>query len=131
MAVKRKGKITWQELELPDMPSVSDERIQIMDALADWWMQDAAIEAANTIPKAIQYGSSSLMMVGEMLHSIAPDLKDSVSAQELAITFYVFGKMARVLAAIERGEQPSMDHWRDIGVYTRMISYIRENGSWV
>ena len=131
MAVKRRRVVGWQDVPLPDMPTLSDERQQVMDELASWWMQDAAQEAAATIPKAIEYGSSSLTMVGEMLHGIAPELKGTVSEQELAICFYVFGKMARIMAALERGEQPSMDHWRDVGVYTRMISYIRENGSWV
>lgn len=121
----------WEEMQLFDMDEVPSSQRVAMEALQRWWMETASAEAAATIPKAVQYGSSSLTSVGEMLLAIAPDLRGVVSEQELAITFYVFGKMARVLAALERGERPAADHWDDIGIYTKMLRYVRENGSWV
>jgi hypothetical protein len=129
MVVKRKK--PWEEMRMFDIDSVPETQRVAMEALEKWWMETAAEEAAATISKAVQYGSSSLTMVGEMLHGIAPDLEGVVSEQELAITFYIFGKMARIMAALERGEQPSMEHWEDVGIYTKMIAYVRQNGSWV
>lgn len=120
----------WEEMRMFDMGSVPDSMQAMVAGLERWWMEHAANEAAQTIPKAVEYGSSSLTSVGDMIKAIAPQLKH-ISSQELAVTFYVFGKMARILAALERGEQPGIDHWDDIRIYGKMISYIRENGSWV
>lgn len=126
----RPGKKPWEEMRMFDMDDVPETAKVKVAALEQWWMEHAAEEASQTIVKAVEYGSSSLSHVGEALQSVAENLR-AVSSHEAAITFYVFGKMARIIAALERGDQPSMDNWVDIGVYAKMLAYVREHGSWV
>lgn len=108
------------------MASSSDAEAQ----LRSWWFDKAASEIDQTVPKAIEYGSTDLIDIGLMLARTMRRAVSEPEAAELGVFFYLIGKVARWQSAIERGERPSDDTLLDIGVYVRMAQRIREAGGW-
>lgn len=99
-------------------------------ALDSWWMADAGDELAGVMPKAVEYGSSDLQLMGEALLMCMPQCRGKVAAEELAIAFYALGKTARLMGAYADGRSPSEDTWHDLGVYARMAKRVRAVGEW-
>lgn len=100
------------------------------EELFDWWMSTSLEEAEQVIPKAIEYGSADLAIMGEALLLLLPHLKGVVSGEELAVGFYALGKVARLFGSWEAGRAGSVDSWHDLRVYAKMAMRIREEGSW-
>ena len=98
--------------------------------LEAWWKDDAEQELAGVLPKAVEYGSSDLQLMGEALLMCMPQCRDKVDAEELAIAFYALGKTARLMGAYADGRTPSEDTWHDLGVYARMAKRVRAVGQW-
>jgi hypothetical protein len=95
------------------------------------WLEDHMQEVfGKTIPKAVEYGSHDLLMMGEEMFALFPQLKGVVSPEELAIAFYIRGKIARLFGAYAQGKLPSDDTWLDTEVYAQMAQYVRQNGRW-
>lgn len=102
-------------------------------ALAAWWRGEAEHEIHRTVPKAIEYGSGDLIDIGRQLAACISSFPASASEAdmaELGVAFYAYGKMARIMSAIQEGRKPSDDSWFDLGVYARMAQRIRQAGSW-
>lgn len=104
-----------------------------VQAVRNWWREDADTESAKLAPKAVEYGSYDLELIGKVLrdmidsdHRVHPDL----SNLELGIAFYELGKIARIVSGIFDGQVPSDDNWQDAAIYPRMVTYIREKGQW-
>lgn len=118
---------------------LSSDQFATATGLADWWMEQARKEADAVIPKAIAYGGADLEVMGRAMQTLIPkatrqDLTDENlrrMGEEMAVAFYLLGKVARLFGAYEQGRLPSEDTWYDAGVYTRMGQRIRETGSWV
>ncbi|QOR55603.1 MAG: hypothetical protein VM34scaffold347_14 [Phage 66_12] len=101
-----------------------------MDDLGAWWAQVASQDAAEAGIKAKEYGSLDLVMIGAALREMGVRAPMDVADSELGVTFYAFGKMARVISALSEGRVPSDDTWHDITVYSTMVRRIRETGQW-
>lgn len=106
--------------------------------IEEWWHKLADREISATVPKALEYGSHDLVLIGrEIAHAVMerhPDAfreyNDDTVAAELGVFFYLLGKMARWTSAIREGKRVSDDTLFDIGVYVRMVQRIRETGQW-
>jgi hypothetical protein len=98
--------------------------------LDEWWRSVSEQEIADTVPKAIEYGATDLIDIGAQLGRIAKRELSPEEAAELGCWFYLIGKMGRVTSALERGDWPSSDTVKDIGIYIKMVQRIRQAGSW-
>lgn len=123
------------QLSLEGMTAEQKDRAQ---TLADWWMRMAEDEINMVVPKAIEYGSADLQVMGEAMIRLMPKeivgrmdrAEKEKTGQEMAIAFYALGKVARLFGAFEQGRAPSADTWLDLGIYSRMGQRVREVGSW-
>lgn len=97
--------------------------------LASWWIDEARGELDSVIPKAVEYGSADLKVIGFALSQMIGK-PTNVSTDELGIAFYVLGKVARLIGGYADGREPSDDTWHDIAIYTKMAQYAREHGGW-
>jgi hypothetical protein len=98
--------------------------------LEKWWADRAALESEAAVPKAIEYGSNSLMEVGRKMGRLQGREVTEEEALELGCWSYLIGKVERWTDAVLRGERPSDDTLHDIAVYTKMAQRIRDTGSW-
>jgi hypothetical protein len=98
----------------------------VEDELIEWWAETAAADAEAAAAKAEEYGSVDLVIMGAAMEQMLPE--SEVDGQELAIGFYLLGKIARALSAYQRGESPSDDTFHDITVYSMMARRLRANG---
>jgi hypothetical protein len=103
---------------------------QLITELRGWWNDLANFEADQVIGKAVEYGSRDLVEIGLDLARICDRKVSEQEAAELGVYFYLRGKIARWTEAVARGERPSDDTLKDIGVYVRMAQRIRSNGGW-
>jgi hypothetical protein len=53
-----------------------------------------------------------------------------VRGMEVAVTFYLLGKVSRAISAIAKGELPSADTRKDIRVYGTMLEHVAVFGTW-
>lgn len=98
--------------------------------LAEWWRETAEAEIEQTVSKAVEYGATDLIDIGQSLARVAGREIDDATAAEWGIFFYLEGKLSRWRSAIERGDLPSFDTLLDIGVYARMAQRVRMTGGW-
>jgi hypothetical protein len=110
---------------------------QLSEIIA-WWEQVARADANRTIPKALEYGASDLDMMGTAMLGMAGHQWDAAPAderrqigQEMAALFYLQGKVARAISALQQGRLASADTLFDITVYSMMLRRMRDFGSWV
>jgi hypothetical protein len=129
--------ITWldgereEELPVPPEPEVSPTVISITEACMGLWFHEHIDKVINrTVPKAVEYGSHDLVVMGEQMFGLFPKLRGVISPEELAIAFYLLGKVSRIFGALEAGRRPSDDSWFDTEVYAQMVQYVRDNGRW-
>lgn len=97
--------------------------------LLRWWLDTAETDIRKTLPKATEYGSLDLQMVGDALDSLIKAPPYTLKA-ELGIAFYLLGKVARLISAYEAGREPSDDTWFDITIYSMMARRLREAKKW-
>lgn len=109
-----------------------------LHTIADWWRMLTEEDIKATLPKATEYGASDLDLMGQGVRMLQGDVWDGGDAgearavgQELAVLFYLQGKIARALSAASQGQRCSVDTITDIRVYAVMLAKIRETGSWV
>lgn len=107
-------------------------------ALEAWWRNLTDKDIGETLPKAIEYGASDLDLMGQGVRMLQGDRWEGGDAgesravgQELAILFYLQGKIARALSAASLGQRCSGDTIKDIRIYAVMLQKVRETGSWV
>ena len=100
--------------------------------LAEWWRLQAEAELDKTLPKVREYSAVDLEIMGAAMLA-GPGVRirrPQGFGIEMAIAFYVLGKVSRAIGAYQEGRQPSDDTWFDIGVYARMAQRVREEGTW-
>jgi hypothetical protein len=112
----------WFRDETPASPAVSE--------LTGWWLRQAEAEARAVVPKAVEYGANSMIEVGRSMARLAKREVSDEEAIELAVMFYISGKLGRWIDAAAEGRRPSDDTIYDIAVYTRMAQRNRAVGSW-
>ena len=113
-----------------DTYGFTPEQVERADRLAEWITAFMARTASAIIPKAIAYGSADLELMGKAMSQVNPKLAENVDPQELAIWFYVLGKVARLEGGYVQGIEPDVDSWYDLFVYSLMAHYVREHGGW-
>jgi len=117
------------ELFIPGEVESREETVG--NSLRTWWAELAEKEVGAVVPKAVEYGAADLEVMGTAMLALLPkDKRSRVLGLEMAISFYLLGKVARLFGAYERGEQASADTWADAAIYTRMGQRVREVGSW-
>ena len=113
----------------------------IEDAVANlkqWWRNLADDDAEVTAPKAIEYGSLDLDIMGEAMMALNPDAWQGATpaerkrvGQEMAIIFYLQGKIGRALSSLQQGQIPKDDTRFDTRIYANMWEYVARNGAWL
>lgn len=96
-------------------------------SLSAWWLNTAAKDVEELIPKVAEYTSADLEVMGDVMKQwgLATD-----SGMEAACAWYLLGKIARCVAAYREGREPSADTLHDITVYSMMMRRIRETERW-
>lgn len=106
-------------------------------SLEDWWGEVSAGDVAAVAHKAMEYGSADLDVMGEAL--VATSAFDTAGmsletkrklGQELALSFYLLGKVGRMFGAYANGRLPSDDTIHDATVYSMMLRRVRAEGAW-
>lgn len=112
-----------------DKANPAEERVKA--ALADWWVEQANQEMDACIPKAVEYGSTDLAVIGRAQGRLmGRDNLTHEEATELGIFFYLIGKLARWEDAIVHGRRVSDDTLHDASVYIKMQQRNRAVGGW-
>lgn len=125
----RSSSLPRSVIEKPMQTALAIESAMKRD-LGTWWGHVAAREFDAILPKVEQYGATDLRVLGAAMRSMAPQASSDVSDEELAIAFYAFGKLSRIMGAIADGRCPSDDCWHDLAVYAKMAQRVRETGNW-
>lgn len=103
---------------------------RLSDELHHWFKDRAEQEARLVAPKAIEYGSRSLIAIGRDLAHLGNRTVEDPEAIELAIWAFIKGKMERWTEAVMNGKPVSDDTLLDMGLYVKMAQRTREVGSW-
>ncbi len=98
--------------------------------LRAWWETTSEHDLEETVPKAVAYGSESMVEYGRTLGRLSGRRLTDSEALEWAIFAYMQGKMGRWLAALQRGERCDGDTLKDLTVYSNMARKVRETGMW-
>jgi hypothetical protein len=109
---------------------VSADHEQMRAELAAWWAEIAQTESDRVVAKAIEYGATDLVDLGDLLLRMSGRSGTVQEAAELGVLFYLAGKVSRWTAAVTEGRPVSLDTIEDIGVYCRMAQRIRSHGGW-
>jgi hypothetical protein len=125
----RGGFNEWQDMAAAFRHELPAEGAPTVQDLANWWLDETKSELDSVIPKAVEYGSADLKVIGFALSQMIGEPK-GVTHDELGIAFYVLGKVARLVGGYADGRLPSDDTWHDIAIYTKMAQYAREQGGW-
>ena len=103
------------------------------DELLEWASATVASDLDSVRRQITEYGSIDLEMMGMGLleaSSIPVDEHDVQRGMEMALIFYLQGKVARCISAMSAGKMPSGDTLRDLRVYAIMLGHVREFGHW-
>lgn len=117
------------DLELDDQLRETEQSAAETE-LARWWRSHAETEIDRTISKAVEYGATDLLDLGHDLARMAGRTVTDQQAVEIGIMMYMRGKLARIVAAITEGREPSVDSFFDLTVYAKMAIRNRETGGW-
>jgi hypothetical protein len=106
-----------------------------------WWMTTAYEDFMQKAPKVDEYGAHDLEIMGAILmvmvykHHLdllreAEQATKLPVATELAVWFYILGKVARLVSDYMAGRSGKPDTWHDITFYSMMARRIQETGRW-
>ena len=110
--------------------SPEEETQRAEEALRVWWQDRTEAEIVAVVPKAVEYGSNSLINVGRALARLQGREVDDEEATELGCWFNAFQKVERWTDAVLRRERPSDDTIHDTGIYVKMAQRNRDVGGW-
>lgn len=118
--------------------AVDDDLVGEAMRIAEWWVQTAKKDAERTVPKAVEYGAADFDLMGQFMVALlgeklngADDAEKMRVGREMAVLFYLIGKMGRAVGAYARGVLPSDDTIFDSRIYAMMWQRIRETGHWI
>lgn len=100
------------------------------------WAAALVVDDLDRIRRQItEYGSVDLEMMGIGLLEAAQWDEALIGDEtgigmELALIFYLQGKVARCVSAVAAKKRPSDDTLRDLRVYALMLGHVREFGHW-
>ncbi|MEM3008298.1 MAG: hypothetical protein QXU32_02505 [Nitrososphaerales archaeon] len=106
--------------------------------LQSWWIKTATNDFEYMLPKVSEYGgsgqgSADLRIMGDNLAALMGwerEHIDESTLQELAIWFYVQGKIGRLISDYQQRRPGKADTWHDITVYSMMARRLQETGEW-
>lgn len=131
--------------QVTDQSSSRDTTVEINE-ICQWWAEVAAKDVLKFAPKVAEYGAGDLELMGNGLRMLSGSSKWGDSAglagdgegsdagersqvgQEMAISFYLMGKIGRALSAYAEGRFPSDDTLEDIRIYAFMLTRVRVAG---
>lgn len=114
-------------MQEPTNPDVQNLEV----ALRNWWEETSEAELVACVPKAVEYGSTDLAVIGRTQGRLmGRENLTHEEATELGIFFYLMGKIARWEDAIINGRRVSDDTLHDVAVYTKMMQRTRAVGGW-
>lgn len=111
-------------------PQPIDPRHQALVELQEWLVRKLDGTLPEVLRKADEYGSGDLEMMGDRLFRMLR-LPGQTVGQQASAAFYADGKVARIMAALEEGREPSADCWFDLFVYGLIGLKIHETGRWL
>jgi hypothetical protein len=115
---------------LPAIPDGADPELAAKaEDLRRWWVNQLIEEWPMVVHKAIEYGGGDLDLMGEGIGMMVGD-EGPASGVEKALTFYLMGKVSRLLGAFQRKLRPSRDTWVDSHVYSMMGMRVHDEGHW-
>lgn len=129
---------TQRQAELDDFlnPAVTLEDL-MTDAEAPeelnfhtWWVAMADREAPTVQRKAEEYGTNSLVEMGRIWARAQDRDVTDLEAVEIGCFLYAYGKIQRVADALLKGKSPNVDSWHDLTIYSLMVQFSREKGTW-
>lgn len=105
--------------------------------ISEWWVKTAQRDAEKTAPKSVEYGAVDFDFMGQFMVALvadkfagADDAELMKVGREMAVLFYLVGKIGRQIGAYQQGIMPSDDTLLDTSVYAMMMRRIRETGRW-
>lgn len=115
---------------LPAIPDGADPDLAVkIEDLRRWWVNQLTEEWPMVAHKAIEYGGGDLDLMGEGIVMMVGD-EGPAGGVEKALTFYLMGKVSRLLGAFQRKLRPSRDTWVDSHVYAMMGMRVHDEGHW-
>lgn len=109
--------------------------------LMAWWLNTSLCDFNAGAPKVEEYGAHDLEIMGAVLGVLI--YKDRLNMifqgrqatklpvwTELAVWFYVLGKVARLVSDYMAERPGKPDTWHDITFYSMMARRIQESGQW-
>jgi hypothetical protein len=121
-----------------DLKGRHQDMLNQLNDISGWWVKTAMADVEKTAPKAIEYGSVDFDIMGQFMVALVNDKLEGASAEEkmkigreMAVTFYLLGKLGRMVGAYATGILPSDDTLYDTSIYSMMLRRIRETGTWV
>lgn len=127
-----------QQADQDDLTGKQQDMYRQLTGITDWWAKTAMADAERTIPKAIEYGSADFDLMGQFMVALIGDKLNGATddeklrvGREMAVTFYLIGKLGRMVGAFATGVLPSDDTLFDTTIYSMMLRRIRQTGHWV
>jgi len=115
---------------MPAIPAGASEDLQRRaEDLRRWWVNQLLEEWPMMIDKAIKYGGGDLDLMGNGVNMLVGS-EGPAGGVEKAVTFYLLGKVSRLLGAFERKLRPTRDSWVDAHVYSMIGMRIHDEGTW-
>lgn len=100
------------------------------------WAAELVAQDLQSVQRQItEYGSVDIEMMGiGLLEASAIPIVSGTEmhrmGMEMALIFYLQGKVSRCVSAIAAGHMPSDDTLKDIRVYALMLAHVRQFGHW-
>ena len=92
------------------------------------WDAISEVLKAKYVPKANEYGHADLEIMGASMLAMLNQDEDGINkGEEMAVEFYLLGKIARAISAHQRGERASDDTIEDIAIYGIMLYWLRDS----
>ena len=107
----------------------TEQRRTRLEKLREQWMEIAARDFEDMMPKMLEYGPRSLMDVGMVA---LPDGGTGASSKHLleaGCGVYLFGKASRMVASVRRGDETSRDTLKDLVTYGMIARMSEELGT--
>lgn len=103
-----------------------DPKVEELDA---WMVAFFEEMKEGCLKKASKRGAIDFEEMGRDMKKMFPN--SPVDGVELAIFFYIRGKIARYLSSLLSGEVPDFDDLLDTHVYSMIALKYRETGKWI
>jgi hypothetical protein len=118
----------------PQLPGMEDDELTLLRReLTEWYHRHQGEVVPPTIAKSIEYGGADLRIMGAAMRELANGVRWEPTEQEaleMALGFYLLGKVARMFGAWAKGRSPGSDTPFDTEIYSQMFQKVRETGRW-